>query len=80
MDCGIRRGTDVLKAMALGAAFVFVGRPFVYAAALAGEQGVKHAANLLGAEVMRDLGLLGVSSPREIEADQLEQLGTSPLR
>lgn len=78
MDCGIRRGTDVLKAMALGAAFVFVGRPFVYAAALAGERGVMHAAHLLGAEVMRDLGLLGVSSPGEIEADQLVQLGTNP--
>jgi L-lactate dehydrogenase (cytochrome) len=79
MDCGIRRGTDVLKAMALGAAFVFVGRPFVYAAALAGEQGVSHAANLLGAEVMRDLGLLGVTSPADIGADQLVQLGTRSL-
>jgi L-lactate dehydrogenase (cytochrome) len=77
MDCGIRRGTDVLKAMALGAAFVFVGRPFVYAAALAGEQGVMHAANLLGAEVMRDLGLLGVSSLPEIGGDQLVRLGAS---
>jgi L-lactate dehydrogenase (cytochrome) len=74
MDCGIRRGTDVLKAMALGAAFVFVGRPFVYAAALAGEQGVAHAATLLGAEVMRDLGLLGVSSPSEIGEDQMVRL------
>ncbi|MBC9177131.1 alpha-hydroxy-acid oxidizing protein [Roseomonas ludipueritiae] len=77
MDCGIRRGTDVLKAMALGAAFVFVGRPFVYAAALAGEQGVLHAANLLGAEVMRDLGLLGVSSPSEIAEDLLVRLDAS---
>lgn len=74
MDCGIRRGTDVLKALALGAAFVFIGRPFVYAAALAGEAGVMHAANLLGAEVMRDLGLLGASAPSEIGADQLLRL------
>jgi L-lactate dehydrogenase (cytochrome) len=78
MDCGIRRGTDVLKAMTLGAAFVFVGRPFVYAAALAGEEGVMHAANLLGAEVMRDLGLLGVSSPGGIGGDQLVRLATGP--
>ena len=41
MDGGVRRGTDVLKAMALGAVFVFVGRPFVYAAAIAGEAGVQ---------------------------------------
>ena len=35
MDSGVRRGTDVLKALALGATFVFVGRPFLYAAAVA---------------------------------------------
>lgn len=75
MDCGIRRGTDVLKAMALGAAFVFVGRPFVYAAALGGEGGVRHAAGLLGAEVMRDLGLLGVSSPAGIDQSQMVRVG-----
>jgi L-lactate dehydrogenase (cytochrome) len=75
MECGIRRGTDVLKAMALGAAFVFVGRPFVYAAALGGEGGVRHAAGLLGAEVMRDLGLLGVSSPAGIDQSQMVRVG-----
>lgn len=74
MDCGIRRGTDVLKAMALGASFVFVGRPFVYAAALAGEQGVVHAANILGTEVMRDMGLLGAASPGGIGEDQLVRI------
>ena len=36
IDSGFRRGTDVLKALALGAAFVFVGRPFLYAAAIGG--------------------------------------------
>ena len=38
MDSGIRRGTDVLKAFALGAQFVFIGRPFLYAASIAGEE------------------------------------------
>ncbi|WP_237180633.1 alpha-hydroxy acid oxidase [Roseomonas haemaphysalidis] len=80
MDCGIRRGADVLKAMALGAAFVFVGRPFIYAAALAGAEGVAHAANLLGAEVMRDLGLLGVSSPSGIGEDQVVRLQAGSMR
>jgi L-lactate dehydrogenase (cytochrome) len=43
MDSGVRRGTDALKALALGAKLVFVGRPFGFAAAVAGEQGVSHA-------------------------------------
>ena len=41
IDSGFRRGTDVLKALALGAKFVFVGRPFNYAASVAGERGVR---------------------------------------
>ena len=47
MDGGVRRGTDVLKALALGARFVFVGRPFLYAAAIGGEAGVLHAIDIL---------------------------------
>jgi L-lactate dehydrogenase (cytochrome) len=62
LDSGIRRGTDVIKAIALGAKFVFVGRPFAYAAAIAGDEGVKHAIKLLSDEILRDMGLLGVNS------------------
>lgn len=47
VDSGFRRGTDVLKALALGAKFVFVGRPFNYAASVAGEDGVRHGIRLL---------------------------------
>ncbi len=62
MDSGIRRGSDVLKAIALGAHFVFVGRPFLYAAAIAGETGVRHAIKLLRDEVDRDMALLGITT------------------
>lgn len=66
-DGGIRRGTDIVKAMALGADFVFVGRPFLYAAALAQSSGVRHAISLLRAEVHRDLALLGCSNINEVK-------------
>lgn len=71
MDSGIRRGTDVLKAIALGAKFVFVGRPFNYAAAVAGEEGVRHAIRILADEVQRDLGLLGLTAISEVSGAQL---------
>lgn len=58
-DGGVRRGSDVLKALALGAHFVFVGRPFLFAAAIAGQQGVSHGIDLLRKEVERDLAMLG---------------------
>jgi L-lactate dehydrogenase (cytochrome) len=61
-DSGIRRGTDVIKALALGADFVFAGRPFLYAAALGEEAGVAHAINLLSAEVYRNIALLGCNN------------------
>lgn len=62
LDGGIRRGTDVLKAMALGARAVFVGRPFNYAAAVDGEAGVAVAIDLLRAEIDRNLAMLGLTS------------------
>lgn len=66
-DGGIRRGTDIIKAMALGADFVFVGRPFLYAAALAGNAGVRHAISLLRTEIHRDLALLGCRDLSEVK-------------
>ncbi len=71
MDSGVRRGGDVLKALALGARFVFVGRPFNYAAAVGGQAGVAHAINLLRAEVDRNMAMLGINSVREMNAGLL---------
>src|SRR6185437_3812698 len=71
IDSGFRRGTDVVKALALGARAVFIGRPFLFAAALAGEQGVSHAINLLKRKLDKDMALLGVHSIDEIGRDKL---------
>ena len=75
VDSGFRRGTDVLKALALGADFVLLGRPFLFAAALAGEQGVRHAIGLLRHEIDTDLALLGLARLDELEASMLRHAG-----
>lgn len=75
IDGGVRRGTDVLKALALGAKFVFIGRPFGYAAAIGGIAGVTHAIALLTAEIQRDMAMLGVSRLSDLGADRLLRLG-----
>ena len=74
IDSGIRRGTHVLKALALGAHFVFVGRPFNYAASVAGRAGVDHAIALLKTEVDRDMALLGITSLAELGPQCLARL------
>ena len=71
MDGGIRRGTDVLKALALGAKLVFVGRPFNYAASVGGEAGVLHAAEILRGEVYRNMALLGVDTFADLGPQRL---------
>lgn len=71
VDGGFRRGTDIMKALALGACFVFVGRPFLYAAAVAGLPGVLKAADILKTELHSNMALLGVTKVGDISADYI---------
>jgi len=71
-DSGFRRGTDILKGLALGADFVLLGRAAMFAVVAGGEEGVVHALSLLKAEVDRDLALLGCPSIAELTPDFLE--------
>ena len=73
VDSGFRRGTDVLKAFALGADFVFLGRPFAYALAAKGEGGVRHAIELLRREIDADLAMLGHGSVATLDPGCLRQ-------
>ncbi|MFY3300482.1 alpha-hydroxy acid oxidase [Achromobacter xylosoxidans] len=73
LDSGVRRGTDALKAMALGARCVFVGRPFNYAATVAGQRGVAHAIALIVEEIRRNMGLLGIVDLRELNQSLLQR-------
>nr|WP_221364456.1 alpha-hydroxy acid oxidase [Sphingomonas jinjuensis] len=60
-DGGIRRGTDVVKALALGATACSIGRPYLYGLAAGGEAGVDRALTLLTDEIARDLALAGIA-------------------
>jgi L-lactate dehydrogenase (cytochrome) len=71
LDGGVRRGTDVLKALALGAKFVFAGRPFGYAAAIGGEAGVARAIALLSDEILRDMAMLGINELAALRPESL---------
>jgi isopentenyl diphosphate isomerase/L-lactate dehydrogenase-like FMN-dependent dehydrogenase len=66
LDGGIRRGTDVAKALALGARAVLAGRAPIFGLAAAGEDGVRHVLELLRDELALTLCLLGCTSPEEV--------------
>jgi lactate 2-monooxygenase len=71
LDSGVRGGADVLKALALGAAAVGIGRAYAYGLAIAGEAGVAEVLRNLVAEFDLSLALSGHRSPSELTPDAL---------
>ena len=67
IDGGIRRGTDVLKSLALGASAIMIGRPYLYALAVGGAEGVSHCIGLLRRELEMAMALTGRASIEEID-------------
>ena len=72
VDSGVRRGTDVVKALALGAKAVLLGRAYVYALLAAGEPGVRHMLELFRQQIDEALAFLGVESIEQLDESFLE--------
>ena len=71
IDGGIRRGTDIFKALALGATAVCIGRPFCWGLGALGQQGVEMVLDILKAELVRDMQLAGTPSIEKISRDHI---------
>jgi L-lactate dehydrogenase (cytochrome) len=72
MDGGIRRGSDIVKALCLGARAVLVGRAYAYGLAAAGHEGVRKAIQILREDVERTMRLLGCPSITELNDSYIE--------
>ena len=77
VDGGVRRGSDVLKALALGAKAVLIGRPYVWGLALAGQDGVSHVLEVLRAEMARSLQLMGCPSIHDLDHTWVTHVGSA---
>jgi len=72
-DGGVRRGSDIVKAVALGAKACMAGRAYLYGLGAAGERGVDHVLSLLHSDVTRTMALLGARSVSELTPDLVSQ-------
>ncbi|PCH40489.1 hypothetical protein WOLCODRAFT_136908 [Wolfiporia cocos MD-104 SS10] len=79
IDGGIRRGTDVLKALCLGAKAVGLGRAFLYAQSAYGEAGVVQTVRILQREIILGMRLLGVTSVNELVPGLVERMSWQPI-
>ena len=68
-DGGIRRGSDVVKAMGMGAKAVLLGRGYAYGMAAAGDAGIERAIEIFRADIIRTLKLLGCSSITQVDSN-----------
>ncbi len=68
LDGGIRRGSDIFKALALGASAVLIGRPYIYGLAVAGALGVAHVIKILREELEVTMALMGTARLQEINS------------
>src|SRR3954470_13425801 len=80
MDSGVRRGTDVVKAVALGAKAVLLGRAYVYPLLAAGEPGVRRLLELFHQQIDEALAFLGVESVHDLDPSLLDLPAGWPLR
>jgi L-lactate dehydrogenase (cytochrome) len=74
VDGGFRRGSDVLKAVALGARMVFTGRPQLFGAAVAGSAGIRKVADIFRSEISTNMALLGCATLADLTPDLIAPL------
>ncbi|QRV75975.1 FMN-dependent alpha-hydroxy acid dehydrogenase [Ceratobasidium sp. AG-Ba] len=78
IDGGVRRGTDVLKALCLGAKAVGLGRPFLYANAAWGEEGVRRTVQIMREEIETGMRLLGVTRIQDLKPEHVKYMAREP--
>ena len=80
-DGGVRRGSDIVKAIALGADAVMAGRPYLYGLGAAGEAGVEQVLDNFASEMRRTMALIGCNNTKDLGPDhlrQVEEMGSTP--
>ncbi|KAL1749053.1 FMN-dependent dehydrogenase-domain-containing protein [Schizophyllum fasciatum] len=80
LDGGVRRGTDVIKAVCLGATAVGLGRPFLYAQSAYGAAGVQRIIHLLKNEIVTAMRLMGASGVEDLKPNMVERVDWQPVQ